>query len=100
MDFDPFGDPFRLNGPGCGGDDIFTTKPHFSGARATRKNDNAGSDAWELADEPFAEEIPGEASPEKVVLRNLKWEAETVGFNEETPVSVEVKLPEVHKNKR
>ncbi len=48
---------------------------------------------------------PAEAAPEpekkkpSVVLRNPKWEAEEVGFNEETEISVELELPEEHAHK-
>jgi len=51
------------------------------------------------------DEAPPEVAPEpekkkkQVVLKNPKWEAEKVGFNEETQVSVELELPEEHAHK-
>ncbi len=52
----------------------------------------------EAGPETAAEE---EEQKEKAVLRNPKWEAADVGFNEETDISVEAQLPEAsaHKTK-
>lgn len=56
--------------------------------------------------EPEPETIPAaetsadpEPLAEKVVLKNPRWEIEKVGFNEETDISVEAELPEVHAHK-
>lgn len=42
--------------------------------------------------EPETVAEPADKQP-KVILRNPKWEAEDVGFNEETEISVEAELP-------
>lgn len=46
--------------------------------------------ALPLETEPTA---PPEEKKAKVILRNPKWEAEDVGFNEETEISVEAEIP-------
>lgn len=49
----------------------------------------------EPAGEPESSpEAASEAATEKAILKNPKWEAAEVGFNEETSISVEAQVPE------
>lgn len=51
-------------------------------------------------DESKEEESPGEEDAgEKAILSNPTWDAEDVGFNEETPISVVAKLPKSQEHK-
>lgn len=97
---DPFGDPFR---PGTGSSlsEIFRRR---GGGVRPRKPETAPEAAPQAEVEPesapeSSDEAPEESPGEKAVLRNPKWEIETVGFNEETDISVEVELPETHAHK-
>lgn len=95
MNFNPFGDPFKAGFSAA--KDVFALRTRFRGVgRGPRKSEQPA----QQEEEPEATPTQEEPKEEKVVLRNPKWEAETVGFNEETPVSVEVTLPEAHKNKK
>ncbi len=106
MNLDPFGDPFRLSA-GFSPADLFRKPRYGGGVRAPKKPEPAPAE--EPAPEPLsdgsedAESSPAkEATPaEKAVLSNPKWEVEDVGFNEETEISIEAKIPEsqAHKTK-
>lgn len=99
-------DPFSKNGLGSpegGGRSKSSTDEIFiknKGGGAGRRAAPTG--ALEPMDIPSPELAP---EPEKkkaaVVLRNPKWEAEKVGFNEEARISVELELPPelAHKTK-
>lgn len=97
MNLDPFGDPFKSGLGFTAASDLFSLRRKFVGGHRPRKPEPAPQQEPE---EELVEDKPQEKAQEKVVLKNPKWEAETVGFNEETPVSVEVVLPEAHKNKK
>ncbi len=88
----------------------FSGGPEPGGIYRLRKPEAASEGAADSERDslvPYDQGEP-EASPEamekpadKVILRNPKWEVETVGFNEETEISVEAELPEsqAHKTK-
>src|SRR5690606_31920297 len=94
---DLFGDPFKT-GPHSLPDILKSAR---GGVRGPRKADPNPAETDPDPDvEPLAPEDPAEEPPsEKVVLRNPKWEVETVGFNEETDISVEAVLPEAYAHK-
>lgn len=98
MNQDPFSDPFKTGLGQSSTSDIFSTQLRRGGGsrRPAKPAGNADPDAAE------PEQVPVEEAekPVKVLLRNPKWETETVGFNEEADISVEVQLPEEHKNKK
>ena len=97
-------DPFSKNGLSGNGpsgktksssDEIFVkSKTGGTGRR------NAPTEAQDALDMSPPETAP---EPEKkkaaVVLRNPKWEAEKLGFNEEAKISVELELPPEHAHK-
>ena len=102
----PFDDPFRAHsGPST--PDIF--RRHRGGGISRPRKQEAASDAESdsesgdlVPDEGVEQEDvhkPEEKPAEKVILRNPKWEIETVGFNEETEISVEADLPESQAHK-
>jgi hypothetical protein len=102
MNLDPFSktkDPLSAGSLNpAANKDIFTDNPKQGGGlgRVRKK---------EEADSPDAGPPPeAMAEPEKeksaVLLRNPKWEADKVGFNEETPISVEAEIPAEHGNKK
>ncbi len=67
---------------------------------------NLGRKVTFKKEEAAEDEGPAEAAQEEekkkksVVLSNPKWEADKVGFNEETPISVDIQLPEEHAHKK
>lgn len=88
MNMNPFGSPGTPS-PGSL-DDIFA-KPRFGGIRRPSKP----VEPVEPEETPEPEAAPeAEEKTVSVVLKNPKWEEEKVGFNEETSISVEVKIPE------
>ncbi len=109
MNTDPFGkshlDPYNSK-KSISSDEMFKklfVKPKVGGTgggggggRGNRsQKQEMPEEPYELLDipiEPLASE-PQKKSP-TVTLRNPQWEAEKVGFNEETVLSVEVDLPE------
>ncbi len=96
MNFNPFQDPFRF-GLSLSGKDLFSRRRSASPIRKQAKPPEP-----EPEPEPDSGPVtaPAEEPKPKVVLKNPKWEAEEVGFNEDTEISVEVELPEEHKNKK
>lgn len=100
MNSDPFGDPFRL-GQGRSLSEIFR-RSGGGGIRAPKKPEPPPEEEPEplTADEgEETEQEEGKKTTDKVVLKNPVWEVEEVGFNEETDISVEAELPEVHAHK-
>ena len=94
-------DPFAKNGRSSFGN----TKSSADEIFVKSKNGGAGRRAAPIdPGEPLdMSAVEAEPKPEKkklqVILRNPKWEAEKVGFNEEAEVSVELELPEEHAHK-
>ena len=104
MNMDPFAkspsDPFKSkdNLNPSFSKEIFAKERSGGGTgRPYRKPEDAEQLESPSAD-PIAE--PEKKTP-KVLLRNPKWEADKVGFNEETDISVELELPDefAHKTK-
>jgi outer membrane protein OmpA-like peptidoglycan-associated protein len=76
--------------------DILVRPKHgMGGHRAPAK-----PEAPEPMDIPEVVQPPKEEEKAKVKLSNPKWEAEDVGFNEETPISVEAWIPPEHEAKK
>lgn len=102
MNMDPFSktslDPFkRMTDPVGPSSKGLLEKPKFGGlGRPTKKIEATQADESppEAAAEP-------EKQKKKVALSNPAWQADKVGFNEETPVSVDLELPPefAHKKK-
>lgn len=93
MAINPFMDPFRTG--------LVSTTDIFRRARGgpVRRAKPAEGALAEAEPEAASPEEDVAPDQEKVVLKNPKWEAEEVGFNEETPISVEALLPESHAHK-
>ncbi|MDB5105225.1 MAG: putative outer membrane protein, partial [Fibrobacteres bacterium] len=97
MNLDPFANSGLSGKTKSSADEIFVkSKTGSAGRRA------APAEAPEPMEIPVAEAAP---EPEKkknlAKLSNPAWDAEKVGFNEETPISVNLELPEdlAHKTK-
>lgn len=96
-------DPFSKNGlggsskGGSSADEIFVKNKNGGAGRRA-----APAEAPEAMDIPIeAAEPEPEAKKKTAKLTNPVWSADKVGFNEETPVSVDLELPEdlAHKTK-
>lgn len=96
MSFDPF-NPFERGG-------LFALKTKWGSLPKGPRRDSAPPEppdpppaepAADASESPAAQEQP----KDKVILRNPVWEAEDVGFNEETDISVEADLPESQASK-
>lgn len=96
----PFGDPFQP-GEGPSLSDIFRRRG--GGGRRPIKPKTTEGDAQEGEAEEESQ-VPEESTqdkstPEKIILKNPKWDVEKVGFNEETDISVEAEVPESQAHK-
>lgn len=95
MNLGSFSDPFKA-GFNLSTNDIFTRRR--SGGVVRRPVKEEKPEEEDETPESAAEEAEEEKT--KVVLKNPKWEAETVGFNEDTEISVELELPAEHASKK